>query len=155
MLKVFYTKSPKETKSLGEKIALALKKKPIGKMAKIFALKGDLGSGKTTFLQGFGKGLKIKEKILSPSFVIIKKFKIPEKNSNFKYFYHMDCYRLGKAEEILNLEFKKIINDPTNIVAIEWPERIKRILPKNSIWVYFEIERKNKRKIKIEDFLRN
>jgi len=111
------------------------------------ALLGNLGSGKTTFVQGFAKGLKIKKKILSPTFVILKKFKI--QNSKFKNFYHIDFYRIKKSKEILNLDFRKIISDSKNILAIEWPEKIKKILPKNAIWVKFKMVDEKKRKIKL------
>ncbi len=127
------------------------------KRAFVVALEGELGGGKTTFLQGFAKGLGIKEKILSPTFVILKRFKISRlirvssaagENLKFKNFYHLDCYRIRKAEEILDLGFKKIVSDPGNIVAIEWANKIKKIIPKNALWLKFEFVDKNKRKIK-------
>ncbi len=107
----------------------------------IINLEGDLGSGKTTFLQGFARGLGIKEKILSPTFVILKKFKITKNkniNQKFKTFYHLDCYRIKKSKEILDLGFKEIISNPQNIIAIEWAERIKKIMPKSTIWIKFK-----------------
>ena len=113
--------------------------------AVVFGLRGNLGGGKTTFLQGFAKGLGIKEKILSPTFVIQKRFKI--KDSTFKNFYHIDCYRLKNTKEILELHFKEIIFDPKNIVAIEWPEKIKKVLPKDTIFIKFKFVGENKREI--------
>ena len=75
----YLTKSPSETKNLGERIAKkVLKTKPKEK-AFVIGLIGELGGGKTTFLQGFARGLGIKEKILSPSFVIMKRFDISHK----------------------------------------------------------------------------
>jgi len=120
----------------------------------IFALQGNLGAGKTTFIQGVGKTLKIKGKILSPTFLIIKSFPL-QKNPHFKNFYHIDCYRLEKAEEILTLDFKKIIQDPKNLVFIEWPERIKKLLPKNTLWINFKVVDKNKREITINSKVEN
>lgn len=149
MKKTFITHNDKETKILGKNMGLELRKK---KKAVIFALIGNLGAGKTTFLQGFAKGLGIKEKVLSPSFVIIKKFKIKIPKSGINFFYHLDCYRIKKIKEILELGFKKIITDPQNIVAIEWPEKIQKLLPKKTIWIFFEIGKQNKRKITIKDF---
>ena len=131
------------------------------KHAVVLALQGDLGAGKTTFLQGFAKGLGIKEKVLSPTFIILKRFKIKKtKNqiSNIKTtdqkfinFYHIDCYRLNKPREVLDLGFKEIISNPENIVAIEWPEKIKKILPKSTIVITFEHLEKNKRELTIYD----
>jgi len=115
------------------------------KRAFVLGLVGDLGGGKTTFLQGFAKGLGIKEKILSPSFVIFRKFKV--KSLRFKVFYHIDCYRIKKPKEILDLGFKEIVSDPKNIVAIEWADRIKKFLPNDVLTLKFEFIDKTKRRI--------
>lgn len=144
--KTYITKSAKQTQKLGEKLAnevLALQQSQ-GKnnSAVVLGLSGNLGSGKTTFLQGFAKGLGIKEKILSPTFVILKRFKI--KNESF---YHIDCYRIKNETDILMLGWKEIIKNPKNIIAIEWPERIKKLLPKNTIFTDFKFINKNKREI--------
>ena len=143
------TKSARQTKKLGEVLAKKIRCKG-NKKALVFGLVGDLGGGKTTFLQGFARGLGIKRKILSPTFVIMKRYQLTdypiEKLSNF---YHFDCYRIRKPKEILDLGFKKIISGPKNIIASEWAERIKKILPQNTIWINFEFVDKNKRKIKI------
>ncbi len=118
------------------------------KTALVFGLQGELGGGKTTFLQGFARGLGIKEKILSPTFVIMKKFVIPAKAGI--RFYHFDYYRLKNEKEILELGFREIISNPKNIVAIEWPEKIKKVLPKNVIFIDFEFVGKDKRGITIK-----
>jgi len=112
----------------------------------IFALSGNLGAGKTTFVQGIAKALKIKNKILSPTFVIIKEFKIPKKTP-FEKFYHIDCYRLENSKELLSLGFKEMISNPKNLIFIEWPEKIKKILPKKTIWLKFKVIDENKRLI--------
>jgi tRNA threonylcarbamoyladenosine biosynthesis protein TsaE len=147
-MKRFLTKSEKATEKLGEKIGKKILKEKLDKTAKILALEGDLGGGKTTFLKGFAKGLGIKEKILSPTFILFRKFQIP--NSKFQNFYHIDCYRIEKEREILNLGFREIIKDPKNIVAIEWADKIKKILPKKVIKIKFKIFGKKERKILIK-----
>ena len=145
----FITKSSAKTKEMAAKFAQQILLSNTGKTALILGLQGDLGAGKTTFLQGFAKGLKIKEKINSPTFVIMKRFEI--KNTHFKNFYHFDCYRLNEPEEILDLGFKKIISNPENIVAIEWPEKIKKVLPKNILEIKFKHLEENKREIIIDN----
>jgi len=144
----YFTNSPGETKKIGQLLAEKILKSKPKKGAQVLALKGDLGGGKTTFLKGFAKGLKVGKKILSPTFLIFKKFKI--RNKDFKNFYHFDCYRIQKPKEILELDFKKIISEPQNIVAVEWAERIKKILPQNIIWVFFGFLNKKKRKVLIK-----
>jgi tRNA threonylcarbamoyladenosine biosynthesis protein TsaE len=147
-MKRFLTKSEKETEKLGEKIGKKILKEKLDKTAKILALEGDLGGGKTTFLKGFAKGLGIREKILSPTFILFRKFQIP--NSKFQNFYHIDCYRIEKPREILSLGFKGIIKNPKNIVAIEWAEKIKKILPRKVIKIKFKILEKKEREILIK-----
>ncbi len=135
-----------ETKELGKKIAKKLlEDKKDRERAQILALKGELGSGKTTFLQGFAKGLGIEEKVLSPTFVIFKKFKI--KDPDFYLFYHIDCYRIKNSKELLSLGFEDFVKNPKNIIAIEWAEKVKDILPENKITIDFKIKEISKRKI--------
>ena len=105
--------------------------------AKVIALTGDLGSGKTTFVQGFLRALGVKGSITSPTFLIIKLYKLNEPD-NYQFVYHIDAYRLHFPKEILTLGFKKIIADPKTTVLIEWADKIKKLLPKNTIWIKFE-----------------
>jgi len=135
-MKKIITNSAKQTQKLGEKIAQELSDTVGGKTAIVLGLQGNLGGGKTTFLQGFAKGLGIKEKILSPTFVILKRFQVP--GFRFQDFYHIDCYRLKNEKDILELGFNDIIKDSRNIVAVEWSEKIKKVLPKNTIFIEFK-----------------
>ena len=86
--KIYITKSYKQTQKLGENFAKEILKSPVNKGAIVLGLQGNLGGGKTTFLQGFAKGLNIKEKILSPTFVILKRFKITKSQTNSKFKIH-------------------------------------------------------------------
>ena len=149
MEKQFITNSPSETKKLAQQLLKDFLKIK-SKKALILGLEGDLGGGKTTFLQGLSKGLGIKEKILSPTFIIIRKFPIPF--SKFKNFYHIDCYRIQKKKEVFNLHFKEIISNPENIVTIEWVDKIKKFLPKKILILKFEFLNKNQRRITIKNF---
>src|SRR4030066_1873743 len=129
----YLTKSPGQTKKLGEVFAKKILKSKLQKKAFVLALIGDLGGGKTTFVQGFARGLGIREKILSPTFVLMKKFSIPSRN-----FIHIDCYRIKKPKELLDLGFGKIASDPKNIIAIEWADKVKKIIPKGSAILKFK-----------------
>lgn len=146
----YLSNSPAETKKIAEKFAREILKEAFPKKSIVIGLIGDLGGGKTTFLKGFARWLGIKEKILSPTFLIIKKFKI--KDLKFRNFYHIDCYRIKKPEEILNLDLRKIIQEPKNIIAIEWAEKIKKFLPKETIFLEFQFKNQKKRKIKIKQW---
>lgn len=133
------TKSAKETKALGKKIAANLKG------GAILALSGELGSGKTTFVQGLAKGLGIKQRIISPTFILVRKYGLGPKN-----FYHIDLYRLetGIDREVRNLGIEEIWDNPENIVAIEWAEKIKKMIPEKATWIEFKNLGENERKIK-------
>ena len=140
-MKIYQSFSSAETKKLGAALARrALGAKP-RKKALVFALVGDLGSGKTTFIQGFLRGLGIRKKAASPTFIIFRRFVI---NSGSKIrdkirdIYHIDAYRLKKTRELLALGIKEIFSDPRNVVLVEWAEKIKRILPKGAKWIKFE-----------------
>jgi tRNA threonylcarbamoyladenosine biosynthesis protein TsaE len=125
------------------------------KDALVIALEGELGAGKTTFAQGLAKILGLTSKIKSPTFTLIKKYKLP-KNSKFKilnskrYLYHLDCYRLKDHKDLFILGIKDILKDKESIVLIEWPERIKKILPKGHIKINFGHVDKDTRKITIK-----
>jgi len=132
------TKSASETKKIAENLA---KEILTGEGGAVLGLKGKLGGGKTTYDQGFAKGLEIKEKILSPTFNIFKKY---------KNFYHIDCYRIKREKEAIDLGFQEIFSNPENIVAVEWPENIKKIMPERTIWLTFKVIGEDKRKITIK-----
>ncbi|PIR72665.1 MAG: tRNA (adenosine(37)-N6)-threonylcarbamoyltransferase complex ATPase subunit type 1 TsaE [Candidatus Nealsonbacteria bacterium CG10_big_fil_rev_8_21_14_0_10_36_24] len=148
MKKEYITSSSAQTKKLGQKLAKDILKKKPEKTAFVIGLEGELGSGKTTFVQGFAKALGIKEKVLSPTFVIIKRFQFNNLTiKQFNNFYHLDCYRIKKPRELLDLGFKEIISNPRNIVAVEWADKIKKIMPEDVLWINFEFIDEKKRKI--------
>ncbi len=142
--------SPKETKKIaGDIFEKAIKEER--KNGLVFALTGELGAGKTIFCQAIAKKLDIMEPVLSPTFIIFKKYKIPAKTVNFKHFFHFDCYRIEKEEEVLNLGIKEIVSSGKNIICVEWAEKIKLTLPKDTIWINFSYSKKrNQREVTIE-----
>ena len=147
-MSVIITKSAKETKKIGFAFVKKIKEsKSISTRAFVIALKGNLGSGKTTFIQGLASGLGIKEHVLSPTFLILKQFSIPIKKSTFENLYHIDAYRLKNTEEILELGFEDLVRNPRNLIVIEWADKVKRILPRKIVKIRLENLEKNKRKI--------
>lgn len=124
--------------------------KPAQSGATIFGLSGDLGSGKTTFTKEVAKlfGIK-KEEVTSPTFVIMKIYKLKAKSYQlgFAHLIHIDAYRLEKSDELLHLGWKEISEDKNNLIFIEWPEKVKSLMPKNAQTIYFEFVDENMRKI--------
>jgi tRNA threonylcarbamoyladenosine biosynthesis protein TsaE len=123
------------------------------KTATTFALQGPLGAGKTTFVQGFLKGLGSKKRATSPTFVLMRRHKlgggpaVSVSQKEFKNVFHIDAYRLKKPEHVAALELTVILNEPGNIILIEWPEQAKEFLPKNTTWVMFDHGKKENERI--------
>ena len=144
------TKSPKETEKLGHfllnKMSLHSQKNGL-----VILLSGELGAGKTLLVKGLARLLGIKTKVKSPTFTLMKKYKIApgSKLKSKRYLYHLDCYRLRNHKDLLVHGIKDILKDKDNVVDIEWPERIKKILPKKHIKVQIDHVAKNQRKISI------
>ena len=133
------TKNARETQRLGEKIGRRLKK------GAVLALYGELGSGKTTFIQGLARGLGVEKRVISPTFVFVRQYPLSPKGT----FYHIDLYRINEVAEASGLGLEEIFTDPEAVVAIEWAEKIDKILPRERTDIFFEYSGEKERKIKI------
>src|SRR3989344_5286762 len=120
---VFLSKNNQETRSLGRFLARAIGCRKLPFRSFIVGLEGDLGLGN-------------KEKILSPTFVIAKRFTI--RKCFWKNFFHIDLYRLKSKREVKKLNWDQILNNKNSIVLIEWADKAKNFLPKNILWVNFK-----------------
>lgn len=136
------TYSPEETIDW----AISYAKKLKG--GEVLALKGDLGAGKTTFTKGLAEGLKISETITSPTFVMLKNYPMKIDDQDM-LFVHIDAYRAETIEDIKSVGIEDFLNRKDVIMAIEWPEKIRKILPKNTIYINFKHLDKNKREISL------
>ena len=140
-----FTDSARQTQELGQDTANRLRG------GEVLALTGELGSGKTTFVQGLALGLGITQRIISPTFVLMREYGMKRKGESGKgkRLYHVDLYRLeGNLEqEIKNLGLEDIWSKEENIVVIEWAEKIASILPKTAKWIRFERLDEERRKI--------
>ncbi len=103
--------------------------------AVIIALQGDLGAGKTTFVQTLARELGIADTVQSPTYVLMKTYPIAW--GGFHTFVHIDAYRLEKPAEFQTLQPETFLNDPHTLVCIEWPERVAGVLPAPHIVVQF------------------
>ncbi len=130
------TQSAQETKKIAATLAKEILKNPAKNQARMVALKGNLGSGKTTFTQGFAKALGVKDRVLSPTFVLIKIYTIT--SPYFKYFIHIDCYRIKSPRDLLSLGVARMFQDKKAIILIEWPERIRSLLPSDRLHILFQ-----------------
>lgn len=110
----------------------------------VIELLGDVGAGKTTFVRGLAEGLGIKEPITSPSFTISKSYAIP---SN-KTLIHYDFYRLPDPG-LMAEDLEENINNPNNIVIIEWADSVSDLLPKDHITIIIKYNENGTREVTI------
>ena len=122
----------KDTRRLAKNLASELRG------GEIIGLVGNLGAGKTTFVQFLARALGVQAMVNSPTFNIIKVYKI--KNSKIKNFVHIDAYRLNSPQELEALGVDEYFNDSSAVTIIEWADRVRDILPKNARVIQFEIE---------------
>lgn len=111
----------------------------------VVALSGDLGAGKTTFVQLLAKMLMITETVNSPTFVLMKLYETED--SVFEKLVHIDAYRIEDSSEMGPLNFTEIITTPNTLVCIEWAENIADLLPLGTLKVALEATAHSKHKI--------
>jgi tRNA threonylcarbamoyladenosine biosynthesis protein TsaE len=121
--------------------------------AVVLALRGELGSGKTTFVQQLAKQMGVQDVVQSPTYVLMKKYKLPEglnpmgQKRRFKTLVHIDAYRLEDPEEFEALRPQEFLDDPSVLVVVEWPQKLGDALPAPDFTISFssdgaaEIER--------------
>ncbi|MEK7552464.1 MAG: tRNA (adenosine(37)-N6)-threonylcarbamoyltransferase complex ATPase subunit type 1 TsaE [Patescibacteria group bacterium] len=118
--------------------------------ALLVCLFGDLGAGKTALVKVCAEYFGIKEHVTSPTFVILKNYNLPPKNTlTFKRMVHIDAYRLENAQELLNLGWDEILKEKSNIIFLEWPEKVSEILPSTSVKIYLNHLDETQREIEI------
>jgi tRNA threonylcarbamoyladenosine biosynthesis protein TsaE len=118
--------------------------------ATVVGLYGDLGAGKTSFTQGAARALGIEEVVVSPTFVIEKIYELPVQGRPFFHFIHIDAYRLEKSEEMLHLGWQDIISRHSNLIFIEWPERVADIMPPHIKITFKTRDNPEERELEIE-----
>lgn len=141
----YTTNNPEQTKQLAKSLASRLKG------GETIGLIGDLGAGKTVFVQGLAKAFGIKETVNSPTFVLLKVYKItqnsclravakmalarrrPTGKAKLKTLVHIDCYRLSDSQELLNIGVQEYLGRKDTVVVIEWADRVQDLLPKDSM----------------------
>lgn len=116
----------KDIDTIVEKILQKIEKSKSDKGATVLLLYGDLGAGKTTISKTLAKQIGVREKVLSPTFVIMKRYKT--KHKDFKNLIHIDSYRLENGKDLEKLGFKNWLLESDSLIIIEWPENVSQIL---------------------------
>lgn len=127
-----HTHSREETQAIGAALATCVHP------GQVIALRGDLGAGKTTFVQGLAAGLGIQARVTSPTFILVNEYTTPAGNR----LIHIDTYRLGDAIDVAAREadtfgLEETLSNEDAIVAIEWAERVADVLPADHILIEF------------------
>lgn len=130
----YFTKTAEETFVLAKKFA----KKLNG--GEIIGLIGNLGAGKTIFAKGIALELGIKKNITSPTFVLMKVYKI-NKHKKIKFLVHIDAYRIKSEKDLIAIGVNEHFNQLDTIVIIEWADKIKKILPKKTKFIKITINK--------------
>lgn len=141
----FISNSSEETQKFAAEFAKKLKQ------GDIIALTGDLGAGKTTFVQGLARGLKLNKKyyVNSPTFTILNIYqggRLP--------IYHFDWYRLTSEPEAADLDLDEYFYGK-GVSIVEWPEKFPALLPEQTIWIKLEVSGSSRRNISIKDCGKN
>ena len=132
------TVNPEETVRLGEDLSSYLEQ------GDVFALVGELSSGKTTFIQGILRGLNYLKPVTSPTFTLINEY------DAIYPVIHIDCYREENLNRWIKVGFHDYINEE-NIVIIEWADKISSILPNDQIQINFMHKGQNRREIALQN----
>ena len=139
---VYQSQSEGITKAIGGKLASQLT------TGGVVLLHGDLGSGKTTFVQGIADALLVEQPVTSPTFTILNTY--PLAHSFLTQLVHIDLYRVQHQHQIDPLDLLSLMNDPTVLMLVEWPERLHWEWPNVLGELYFASEEMHHHTITIE-----
>jgi len=122
----FFSRSPEQTRRIGMRLGGALR------AGDLICLQGDLGAGKTTFVQGIAQGWGSVDSVSSPTFILVNMYRRADQSQLF----HMDAYRLDSTPEAEELDLDSMLTESALIV--EWPERMPGLIPAERLWIELE-----------------
>ena len=134
----FFSRSPEQTRRLGMRLGQALQ------AGDVICLQGDLGAGKTTFVQGVALGWGSQDPVSSPTFIIVNVYR----RGAGAGLFHMDAYRLDSTLEAAELDLETMLAQ--GALLIEWPERIRELVPAEHLWIQFEHVDEEEREMKFK-----
>ena len=130
-----------ELRDIAKKFLITVTNKARKERGVLVGLSGDLGTGKTAFTKCVAEVLGISETVTSPTFVLEKRYSIPEGSivgRRFTKLIHIDAYRLNEGSEMNVLDWDSTLAGEQNLILLEWPEQVKEALPKNMVNITFE-----------------
>lgn len=144
----YHSYSPEETQAKGAEFGQTLKP------GTLVTFQGDLGAGKTTFIQGLLAVCGADRPYVSPTFVLMKEYNLETPTSTgIRRIYHADAYRIERPEEFQTIGFLEWLEDPEGVVILEWPERIRNLLASRRTEIVIGLEGESDRRIEIKEFV--
>jgi len=134
----FFSRSPDQTRRIGKRLGGVLQ------AGDVICLQGDLGAGKTTFVQGVAQGWGSLDSVSSPTFILVNVYRRADQSQLF----HMDAYRLDSTPEAEELDIDSILAD--GALLIEWPERMDGLVPNERLWINLEHIDEEEREMKFK-----
>ena len=134
----FFSRSPEQTRRVGSRLGGALQ------AGDVICLQGDLGAGKTTFVQGIAQGWGSVDSVSSPTFILVNMYRRADQSQLF----HMDAYRLESTPEAEELDLDSMLTQ--GALLIEWPERMNGLIPNERLWVNLEHIEEEEREMKFK-----
>ena len=122
----FFSRSPEQTRRIGMRLGSELK------IGDVICLQGNLGAGKTTFVQGLAQGWGSIDAVSSPTFIIVNEYR----RATGGLIFHLDAYRLESMPEAEELDLDAMLSE--GVVIIEWPEKWNGLIPNDRLWITLE-----------------
>ena len=122
----FFSRSPEQTRRIGMRLGSELK------IGDVICLQGNLGAGKTTFVQGLAQGWGSIDAVSSPTFIIVNEYR----RATGGQIFHLDAYRLESMPEAEELDLDAMLSE--GVVIIEWPEKLNGLIPSDRLWITLE-----------------
>jgi tRNA threonylcarbamoyladenosine biosynthesis protein TsaE len=137
------THSPEQTRSVGQLLGRLLAP------GDVVLLSGDIGAGKTTFVQGMARALHVGDYVQSPTFTIVAEHRGTTTDSLAVRLYHVDLYRLTGAGDLETIGFADYLDDPQGVTVVEWPERAATAMPSEYLLVELGYMADTKRNVRL------
>jgi len=132
----FFSRSPEQTRRIGLRLGGELKP------GDVICLQGNLGAGKTTFVQGLAQGWGAIDAVSSPTFILVNEYR----RANGGQIFHLDAYRLESVPEAEELDLDTMLSE--GVLIIEWPEKLNGLIPKERLWINLDHVQEEQRQMR-------
>ena len=136
----FFSRSPEQTRRIGMRLGGEIK------AGDVICLQGNLGAGKTTFVQGLAQGWRSLDSVSSPTFILVNLYR----RANGDQLFHLDTYRLESIPEAEELDLDSMLAE--GALIIEWPERLGDLIPRERLWINLEYRAEEHRQMRFNAF---